>query len=415
MASLPLLVFRMASSYENPSRATQYQSTKRFDNLQADVNQVVDVMKDNLDKVLERDAKLSTLENRAEILQTGASQFTTNAGKLKRKYWWKNLKMWIILIIVIVNCSNHCDCWATNDSDVPPASTNGSSPKLLAQLQAQVSTIVDIMRKNVDMALDRDRDLLIMTQNAEKLEESTQRLKKTTEKVKRKYEWKNLKMWIILIIIIVNCSHHCNCWTTNGSGVPSAAAGGGGSKRLAQQQAQVDEVVDIMRQNVDKVLERDKNLSLLDDRADKLQHNAAQFEQHAGKLKRKYWWKNMKMMIIMGVVGIIFAIVVIAWIGSKVKSVAPVLPSGGVTTTIPSVNNGLPKVPGGSMNVASGNRPSTKRRFRTGRPKTTPTISVTTTSPVVTSSNDDEQEQSNTEDAAKAAIKRVIRALVNRQ
>lgn len=27
---------------------------------------------------------------------------------------------------------------------------------------------------------------------------------------------------------------------------------------------------------------------------DKLQHNAAQFEQHAGKLKRKYWWKNMK-------------------------------------------------------------------------------------------------------------------------
>jgi hypothetical protein len=28
--------------------------------------------------------------------------------------------------------------------------------------------------------------------------------------------------------------------------------------------------------------------------SDKLQHNAAQFEQHAGKLKRKYWWKNMK-------------------------------------------------------------------------------------------------------------------------
>jgi len=57
--------------------------------------------------------------------------------------------------------------------------------------------------------------------------------------------------------------------TTNGSGAPTAAGGGGGSKRLAQQQAQVDEVVDIMRQNVDKVLERDKNLSLLDDRAGK--------------------------------------------------------------------------------------------------------------------------------------------------
>ena len=55
--------------------------------------------------------------------------------------------------------------------------------------------------------------------------------------------------------------------STNGGG--AAAPGAGGSKRLAQQQAQVDEVVDIMRQNVDKVLERDKNLSLLDDRAGK--------------------------------------------------------------------------------------------------------------------------------------------------
>jgi hypothetical protein len=59
------------------------------------------------------------------------------------------------------------------------------------------------------------------------------------------------------------------CRTTNNSGAPPAA-GGGGNKRLAQQQAQVDEVVDIMRQNVDKVLERDKNLSLLDDRAGKI-------------------------------------------------------------------------------------------------------------------------------------------------
>ena len=49
----------------------------------------------------------------------------------------------------------------------------------------------------------------------------------------------------------------------------STGTASGGSRRLAQQQAQVDEVVDIMRQNIDKVLERDKNLSSLDDRAGK--------------------------------------------------------------------------------------------------------------------------------------------------
>uniref|UniRef100_A0A8C2WDG3 Vesicle associated membrane protein 1a n=1 Tax=Cyclopterus lumpus TaxID=8103 RepID=A0A8C2WDG3_CYCLU len=66
------------------------------------------------------------------------------------------------------------------------------------------------------------------------------------------------------------------------------------NRRLQQTQAQVDEVVDIMRVNVDKVLERDQKLSELDDRADALQAGASQFESSAAKLKNKYWWKNCK-------------------------------------------------------------------------------------------------------------------------
>lgn len=53
-------------------------------------------------------------------------------------------------------------------------------------------------------------------------------------------------------------------------------------------------VVDIMRTNVEKVLERDQKLSELDDRADALQQGASQFEQQAGKLKRKFWLQNLK-------------------------------------------------------------------------------------------------------------------------
>ncbi|GAA52723.1 vesicle-associated membrane protein 2, partial [Clonorchis sinensis] len=82
-------------------------------------------------------------------------------------------------------------------------------------------------------------------------------------------------------------------------GNPEAADGGVApsrpqNKRLQQTQAQVDEVVDIMRVNMEKVLERDAKLSQLDDRADALQAGASQFEASAGKLKNKYWWKNMK-------------------------------------------------------------------------------------------------------------------------
>lgn len=82
-------------------------------------------------------------------------------------------------------------------------------------------------------------------------------------------------------------------------------------KRLAQTQAKVDEVVGIMRVNVEKVLERDSKLSELDNRADALQHGAAQFEQQAGKLKRKYWWQNLKMMLIIGAIGAVVLIIII--------------------------------------------------------------------------------------------------------
>ncbi|KAK4475249.1 hypothetical protein MN116_002323 [Schistosoma mekongi] len=94
------------------------------------------------------------------------------------------------------------------------------------------------------------------------------------------------------------------------------------NKRLQQTQAQVNEVVDIMRVNVDKVLERDKNLSELDGRADALQAGASQFEASAGKLKRKSWWKNCKMLTGLGVLVVILIIVLIVWVISEQKNEA---------------------------------------------------------------------------------------------
>ncbi len=57
-------------------------------------------MRVNVDKVLERDQKLSELDDRADALQAGASQFESSAAKLKNKYWWKNAKVRF-----------DCTCW----------------------------------------------------------------------------------------------------------------------------------------------------------------------------------------------------------------------------------------------------------------------------------------------------------------
>ncbi|EPQ12358.1 Vesicle-associated membrane protein 1 [Myotis brandtii] len=98
--------------------------------------------------------------------------------------------------------------------------------------------------------------------------------------------------------------------TAPGGGPPGPPPNTTSNRRLQQTQAQVEEVVDIMRVNVDKVLKRDEILSELDDRADALQMGASQFESSAAKLKRKYWWKNCKMMIMLGVICAIIVVVI---------------------------------------------------------------------------------------------------------
>merc|ERR1712062_489958 len=60
------------------------------------------VHNENVEKVLNRENKLNDLDSRAQELHSGAKVFVNQAGKLKRKVWWRNFKMWVILGIVIL-------------------------------------------------------------------------------------------------------------------------------------------------------------------------------------------------------------------------------------------------------------------------------------------------------------------------
>lgn len=115
-------------------------------------------------------------------------------------------------------------------------------------------------------------------------------------------------------------------------------------RRLQQTQAQVDEVVDIMKTNVEKVLERDQKLSELDDRADALQQGASQFEQQAGKLKRKFWLQNLKMMIVMGVIGLVILIIIVMKFMPETAAAPPqtqyTVPQGGTVQVGGQVTGG---------------------------------------------------------------------------
>merc|ERR1711981_1440911 len=77
-------------------------SNSQISNTQNQVNEGIDVMKNNVEKVLERDDKLTDLTMRSEAMQQGAAQFQQQSRQLKKKYWWQNFKWWLILITVVV-------------------------------------------------------------------------------------------------------------------------------------------------------------------------------------------------------------------------------------------------------------------------------------------------------------------------
>eukprot|EP00731_Ephydatia_muelleri_P014427 Em0008g147a len=59
-------------------------------------------MRNNLGKIADRGDKLEDIEGRAAQLSHGAKDFSSSAVRLKRKLWWQNIKLWIILIIIIL-------------------------------------------------------------------------------------------------------------------------------------------------------------------------------------------------------------------------------------------------------------------------------------------------------------------------
>ena len=52
--------------------------------------------------MVERGDRLDDLEQRTDLLNQNAGYFQKTATNLKRKLWWQNVKLWIILIVIIV-------------------------------------------------------------------------------------------------------------------------------------------------------------------------------------------------------------------------------------------------------------------------------------------------------------------------
>jgi vesicle-associated membrane protein 7 len=92
-----------------------------------------------------------------------------------------------------------------------------------------------------------------------------------------------------------------------------------GGDAFASVQAELDSVRGIMTENIERVLERGERIDLLVDKTDRLGGSATDFRVRSRGLRRKMWWKNVRLMVLLAVV-IVFLIYLLVGFGCGLPS-----------------------------------------------------------------------------------------------
>ncbi|KAM9306832.1 vesicle-associated membrane protein 8 [Pholidichthys leucotaenia] len=77
-------------------------TSARLENVQGQVNEVKVILTDNINKVLERGERLDELQGKAEDMVASADSFQRTSTRVARKYWWKNIKLMILIGVIVL-------------------------------------------------------------------------------------------------------------------------------------------------------------------------------------------------------------------------------------------------------------------------------------------------------------------------
>ncbi|XP_071802386.1 vesicle-associated membrane protein 4-like [Asterias amurensis] len=87
----------------NPSSSRRIaRPDPKIQHVQNQVDEVIDVMHDNISKVLDRGEKLDDLQEKSDELVYNASLFRVSAKGLRSHFWWRECKMRLLLLVVVV-------------------------------------------------------------------------------------------------------------------------------------------------------------------------------------------------------------------------------------------------------------------------------------------------------------------------
>ena len=80
---------------------------------------------------------------------------------------------------------------------------------------------------------------------------------------------------------------------------------GGKQDAIGNVQSEIENVRGIMTENIERVLERGERIDLLVDKTDRLGGSAQDFRVRSRGLRRRLWWKNVKLMALLTAVVIL--------------------------------------------------------------------------------------------------------------
>ena len=86
---------------------------------------------------------------------------------------------------------------------------------------------------------------------------------------------------------------------------------GGQNDAITTAKREIDDVRGIMTRNIEGLLERGERMDLLVDKTDRLGGSAREFRVRSRDLKRRMWWKNVKLMGLLGLVLVLIIITIV--------------------------------------------------------------------------------------------------------
>ncbi|KAL2242544.1 putative vesicle-associated membrane protein 726 [Sesamum indicum] len=89
--------------------------------------------------------------------------------------------------------------------------------------------------------------------------------------------------------------------------------------QLAKVKAQVSEVKGVMLENIEKVLDRGEKIELLVDKTENLRSQAQDFRTQGTKLKRKMWYENMKIKLVVFAIFFVLILIIVLSICPRFK------------------------------------------------------------------------------------------------